>query len=441
MTEHEVLDPVRLAARGAQEDRVEVVLREHSRSETLLLPNEARHAFFAVAGDRVRVLATADAARVVLESTSWVGAISVPGLRVRIVPSAPMESIFTMLGGLGDEIAWGHESTTYAGDGELLDGSALVVLRAIDASTRRGLLHGYRTSEENLTTIRGRLLVDQLARAPWNLASPPCRYDEFTVDIEENRLLRCAVRTIMGAHGLTPSTRRRAVELLSRFDGVSDTDAREHPQPVLVTRLNEHYEHAMDLARMALEGFAIRQDDGAQSAHAFLVDVDYVFLRFLAAELRTRLWPTYRVEQAAPLSLDEASALQATADIVIRDATGPRLVIGARYHLEEAGAGSSPVALAAAVHAGTGMPHSRSAMATVANDAAAFFPVMVQAASLGLPSALVVYAHAARRPASRIRMPTTATTVFSWHVDLRRSYEDIGHDLEDLAHRVRTIIE
>lgn len=413
----------------------QIVLEEHSRSEPIVLPASARRALFAVAADRVRLLATPEPESVVLETGSWVGTISVPGYEVRIQPSVPMQSIFAMLGGLGDEVAWGRDSARYRQDGELLDGSALVVLRAIDAATRRGLVHGYRTREEASSTLRGRLLVDQLARQPWTIAQPVCRYDEFTPDVEENHLLRAAVRTVLGAPGLSADTRRLAVELLSRFDGVADVDARELRAPVTITRLNEHYEQALGLARMALDGFAIRHQEGDQRAHAFLVDVDLVFLRFVAAELRARLWPRLRVEQAEELALDDAAALRATADILVRDATGPGLVIGTRYHLSES---ERPPANSSAAMWGVGHGPQDPAV-SVANDAATFFPVMVQAASLDLDSALVVYAHARRRPASRIRMPATSTTVYSWHVDLDRPWDELTAELDELAAHVQRI--
>lgn len=165
-------DPVALM-RAARETGVEVVLPEHSRSEPVVLPDAARTALFAVAADRLRVLAAPDPRTVVLESTSWVGSISVPGLHVRVKPVAPMASVFAMLGGLDDDIAWGDGHSGYHGEAELLEGSALTVLRSIDAATRRGLLHGYRSREENTATIRGRLLVDHLAVRPWTMAQPP----------------------------------------------------------------------------------------------------------------------------------------------------------------------------------------------------------------------------------------------------------------------------
>lgn len=429
-------DPVSLLAAGATQREV-VSLTEHARSAPIRLPDEARSALFHVAGDRVLLLATADPRFVVVESTSWVGTISVPGLEIRVTPRAPIQSVLAMLAGLGDDMAWSQDESRYA-EAELLDGSALVVLRAIDMATRRGLLHGYQTREEQLSVIRGRLLVERLAQRPWTISSPECRYDEFTPDITENQLLRAAIVSILTSAQLTPATRREATQLLSRFDGVGELPAGALQRDIPITRLNEHYESALGLSKMALEGFSIRHEEGDRAAHAFLVDIDYVFLTFISNQLRQRLWPSYVVEAGEQLPIDDAATLCATADVLVRTSTGPALVLGANYHLGDANPSTSPVA--AAFSAGQApasfSPHLRP-MAWVASDAASFFPVMVQASSLGLSEALVVYAHAQRRPASRIRMPGTNVTVHSWHLDLDAPFDEISASLDELAHRVR----
>ena len=56
------------------------------------------------------------------------------------------------------------------------------------------LLHGYREEEDALQTVRGRIrLDDQMRRRPGFLLPVEVRYDEFTDDILENRLVKAAV--------------------------------------------------------------------------------------------------------------------------------------------------------------------------------------------------------------------------------------------------------
>ena len=412
-----------------------ITLKERSRSEPLVIPGAARTGLFEVARERLRILATADPGVLILETTSWVGTISVPGLTVRIEPSIPVHSILAMLSGSAEEIAWGREHTEYGEDDVIVDGAARVVIRAIDAATRRGLLHGYLTREEKLSTIRGRLMVDQLARRPWEIASPPCRYDDFTSDIAENRRLRCALVTMLQTPNLSAATRREAIDLLTRFADVSYTPPSAHAVPIPITRLNEHYGSALELATLALQGLSVTHEAGSLSAHAFLVNVDDVFSRFVATALEQRLWPGLEVDHDARLAIDDAGALDARADVVVRRRGRARLVIGASYRLVAPEQHPEPLTSGQARYPAANVRP----MASVASDAAAFFPVMVQAASLNLNHALVVYAHADRRPASRIRMPGTDINVHSWHVDISGGWDEMTAGLDDLADFVRTL--
>ena len=69
---------------------------------------------------------------------------------------------------------------------------------ALTAAARRafarGLLHGYRTEEEALYAVRGRIRFDEQIRRRFGIPLPvEVRYDEFTDDIVENRLVKAAV--------------------------------------------------------------------------------------------------------------------------------------------------------------------------------------------------------------------------------------------------------
>ena len=73
----------------------------------------------------------------------------------------------------------------------------------------RGLLHGYRTEEEALHTVRGRIRFDEQIRRRFGVPLPvEVRYDEFTDDILENRLVMAAAHRLGGMR--LRSQRRRA---------------------------------------------------------------------------------------------------------------------------------------------------------------------------------------------------------------------------------------
>ncbi|WP_265444418.1 McrC family protein [Flexivirga meconopsidis] len=389
---------------------MEIRLKEHSESAPVRLDRDARTALLAMAADKVTIQATADPEYVTLRTSSWVGALSVPGCTIRVEPQAPMENLFTMFSaGLPGE-AWSADQVGWTADTEVVDGVAAFLLRAIDTVTRRGLLHGYVSLEEDSHVIRGRLLVEQLATRPWTVSAPPCRYDEFTPDIPENRLLLCAVRQILTWPDLPPLVRRDGLRLAHRFEGVAVTDPCEHHREIPVTRLNEHYAPALDLARKALEGITIRHLEGEQSAHAFLVDMDDVFRRWITVELGNRLWPEVSLDERPQHALDVQEQWHFTPDLLLRRGRETVLVGDVSYHLTSRRGAQSD-----------------------------FYPLLAYASALGLEAGLLIYAQADQPPAPEVVVRSIGTRLLCVPLRLNVPAARLAGSLDALAELVRVV--
>src|SRR5512139_1104072 len=139
-------------------------ISEHGRSGPVRLSRETRAALIAAAGERLVIHATADPDVVTIGATSWVGAMAVPGLVVRVTPKMSVTNFFALLSAGLPADAFEREMATWSDTDELIDGVAYFAIRLIDGSTMRGLVHGYVGREERLRTIRGRLLVEEFAR-------------------------------------------------------------------------------------------------------------------------------------------------------------------------------------------------------------------------------------------------------------------------------------
>lgn len=388
----------------------QIVLQEHSQSAPIRLQPAARTALLEAASDKITVVATADPDRVMLRTGSWVGALAVPGCTIRVQPRAPMENLFTMFSAGLPADAWGSDAVGWAADSELVDGVAAFLLRAIDTATRRGLLHGYVTLEEDTSVIRGRLLVDQLATRPWAAAAPPCRYDEFTPDIPENRMLLCAVRQVLSWPDLPPLVRRDGLRLVQRFEGVEVTSPDQHHDDLPITRLNEHYAPALELARKALDGITIRHIEGEQTAHAFMIDMDDLFRRWITVELSNRLWPTLNVEERPQYALDVQDQWHFTPDLLLRRDLQPVLVGNVAYHL-----------------------------AADRRDGSDFYPLLAYASALGLEAGLLIYAHADQAPAPEVVVRSIGTRLLCVPLRLNVPAARLAGSLDTLAELVRVV--
>ncbi|CAN7427756.1 restriction endonuclease [Terrabacter sp. LjRoot27] len=386
---------------------------EHGRSGPVRLSRETRAALVAAAGERLVIHATADPDVVTIGATSWVGALAVPGLVVRVTPKVSVTNFFAMLGAGVSPDAFDHEHVTWSDTDELIDGVAYFAIRLIDSATMRGLVHGYVPREERMRTIRGRLLVEEFARRPWSAAEPQCRFDDFTADIVENQLFRCTLQAMLSWPQLAPHVRREALRVLGRFDGVADTPATKHAAPLPITRLNEHYEDAMRLSRLVLQAMSLSHEAGDQQANSLMVDMDDLFQRWIAQELDLRLAPQMRIERDEDVWLDEGRAVTMAPDLVVRRGSEVVLVGDAKYSM-----------------GADGYMASRDYLELIAYTTA-----------MGLPTGLLIHCNTDRAPESEIVIRNAGTRILCRPIRLDGSYAAVCRSLDALAELVRELAE
>ncbi|MFM6849235.1 MAG: McrC family protein [Terrabacter sp.] len=386
---------------------------EHGRSGPVRLSRDTRAALVAAAGERLVIHATADPDVVTIGATSWVGALAVPGLVVRVMPRVSVTNFFAMLGAGVSPDAFDHEHVTWSDTDELIDGVAYFAVRLIDSATMRGLVHGYVPREERMRTIRGRLLVEEFARRPWSAAEPQCRFDDFTADIVENQLFRCTLQAMLAWPQLAPQVRREALRVLGRFDGVADTPATKHAAALPITRLNEHYEDAMRLSRLVLQAMSLSHEAGDQQANSLMVDMDDLFQRWIAQELDLRLAPDLRIESDEDVWLDEGRAVTMAPDLVVRRGSEVVLVGDAKYSM-----------------GADGYVASRDYLELVAYTTA-----------MGLPTGLLVHCNSDRAPESEIVIRNAGTRILCRPIRLDGSYAAVCKSLDALADLVRELAD
>ena len=96
------------------------------------------------------------------------------------------------------------------------------LVAAVERALTLGLLQGYRTEQEALLTVRGRIAFEeQIRRRPGIVVPIEVRYDEFSPDIAENQILLAAIHLMLGVPRLPTETRRRLLHLAARFAGVT----------------------------------------------------------------------------------------------------------------------------------------------------------------------------------------------------------------------------
>ncbi|MYB48211.1 MAG: restriction endonuclease [Dehalococcoidia bacterium] len=173
----------------------------------------------------------------------------------------------------------------------LPDTLALALHAAARRAFSRGLLHGYRTEEEALHTVRGRIRFADQIRQRFGIPLPiEVRYDEFTDDITENQLVKAAVARLGGMRLRSRQARRNLGWIAATLENVSPVEFAPKDVPdVTFDRLNEHYRGVVGLSRLILRHSAFESKRGEVRATGFLMDMNVLFQEFVTVALREAL--------------------------------------------------------------------------------------------------------------------------------------------------------
>lgn len=226
-----------------------------------------------------------------LTPSSVVGAITIGEIAVTVQPKLPIDRLLFLLSYSLDRHPLKPTIFEFSEADSLVEAIAASFVAQTRRALRRGVLQSYQTREESLQTVRGRILFDDQLRSRFGLAVPlEVRFDEFTEDIEENRLLRAALDRLRRMRVRS----KKIANDLDFFDQVLGNvrlvqyDPRQLPN-LHWTRLNERYRYAVALASLILRSTSFESGQGQTRASAFLVDMNSVFEDFVVRALRDAL--------------------------------------------------------------------------------------------------------------------------------------------------------
>lgn len=231
-----------------------------------------------------------------LRAGQVVGVLAVPGATVEILPKieghepdAIRHALTRMLAVAWDvPIADSEPALLHAQKADLLEILIRLFADRLLVAVRRGLPHRYRTREEDLEFLRGKLdirrQVTHHAVRPDRLA---CRFEELSVDTPLNRVLKAAVSRLASVSASDRNLRRLA-ELTARFEfvGRSPAPARE---PVRLDRTNTAFHRLYQLARALLGNEWQSTTTGESEGFGLLFPMNDLFEAFVGRTMRAVL--------------------------------------------------------------------------------------------------------------------------------------------------------
>ncbi|NEE01148.1 McrC family protein [Phytoactinopolyspora halotolerans] len=264
-----------------------------------------------------------------------VGALRFGEFQVIVQPKIGPRNLLFLLGYAADpgfraEDVGGVEQT------DMLPVVAEFLARQTEHAIRSGILQGYVTYDDSLMLVRGRIrTADHMSKRAGMTLPVEVTYDEYSVDIAENRILRSAIRRMLAVPRLDASVRRRLSHADGRLDGVVPITPGQSPPAWLPSRLNERYKPALRIAEIVLRHLSATIGPGEVPVASFVVNMAKVFEDFVtvalqeaAAEHRGLMAPQY------PVDLARGGGVTMRPDVVHVVNGEPQAVFDAKYKIE-----------------------------------------------------------------------------------------------------------
>lgn len=350
---------------------------------------------------------------------SWVGAMEIGDLSVLIQPKIGIPQLLSLASyAMGGFRSYERNQFDFAEADALPDALAIALVVTARRAFSRGLLHGYRTEEEALQTVRGRIRFDEQIRRRFGIALPiEVTYDEFTDDILENRLVKAAVVRLGEMRIRSHRARSGLGWMVSMLENVSHVEFdSQNVKDVEFNRLNEHYRGVVSLSRLILRHSSFESYRGGVRASGFLMDMNQVFQEFVTQALREELdlpesefCSDSQIKGNRRVFLDEDRRLRLRPDLTWWRGGRCVFVGDVKYKIDD-GRGSH----------------------------ADLYQLLAYATALDLPGGMLIYAKGETDPVVH-QMMHVGKQLEVAALDLSGTLDDALDDVARLAHRVREL--
>jgi 5-methylcytosine-specific restriction enzyme subunit McrC len=266
-----------------------------------------------------------------------IGVVRIESLQVVIQPKIDINRLVFLMGYARRPSFWRDDRVQLDPADDLPAALADAFLRLARRALEQGVLKGYLTVEETLPVLRGRVREADQLRRRWGQAIPlEVRYDEFSVDIAENRLLLAAAEQLLRTPVVGAQHRASLQRLRMQLADVSSPVRGTARPRWIASRLNARYQPALELAELILDGRSFEQRVGELTVSGYLFNMATIFEDFVTVALREamrrfggRSSLQYRTH------LDLAETVPIRPDFVWSEQGRARVVADAKYKAEK----------------------------------------------------------------------------------------------------------
>lgn len=274
-----------------------------------------------------------------IRATKYVGNITLPDHQIIISPKIGTVNFSYMLSSVYG-FSFRKEDFAYRRIKEEIIFEQLVknLLSRIEDLCRKGISKFYYEIEENLTYVKGKLLIKKNLTQNLILKNRVyCSYSDYGPDSVENQILKYTLYFLSKIKIQDVTLLRKIKLLLHYFESVSFVSSYKYSFPKIVyNRLTQHYEPIINLCELLLLNSSLNLGTTGHTVFSsFLIDMNVLFEKFvtglLALKLKKKGLKVKGAKRKERSYSDEEKKTRMEPDIVIRKDQKPLLLIDAKY--------------------------------------------------------------------------------------------------------------
>lgn len=236
----------------------------------------------------------------ILSSKGYVGFIALgKEISIRLSPKVSVGNLFLML-----DYAYEFRGIEFQNDlvqcdsiEDFYDRLAILLANRILETVQKGIYKSYIPKARKFLCIKGRINTKSFAKNPWDMGVE-CEYQEFTSNIEDNRILAWTLFLIInsGACSRSLPTVRKSLQAVVNLVEIKPCRSEDCINRTY-NQLNERYRSLHALCRFFLDSSSASLNFGEYSMLSFFVDMARLFESFVASWLKFHLPDCYRLEK------------------------------------------------------------------------------------------------------------------------------------------------
>ncbi|MGP5039668.1 McrC family protein [Corynebacterium variabile] len=267
---------------------------------------------------------------------SRAGAVVLDGDHVVVEPKVPLPRIVHMLTVAVCPLDWRTAEVKGLQAVSIEDAVVQLFARSCQQAFAAGVYRSYRTEEQRLAFVRGRIRIGEYLRDPRPLPVPVTAtvHDE---DVAENQVLAAAVQKIRLLPGLPDGTRAelaRVWQVVGEVTPLAGDVALDECRRIVWSRHNSHYQAPVRLAELILDSSSLKVTAGKVQVPGFILDMPRIVEQYVRVLVRDALGASehdMRDSWRGALWLDEGRRVQLIPDLGMRRAGRWRFVGDVKY--------------------------------------------------------------------------------------------------------------